>query len=190
MPPSKEDLIKIVQRHYDSSNAFLFTLERSPEENRRQALWTQWIDNRAPWRAFRAKLRSELPDYETGETYSSVDGGPRCIIYPPKYSRKPSSNWVIVGCVSLLAPVYFVHGVECDYIEGRLQNDKASFEPPPSSMALPAQVVARTIETLFGFSVLPHELAQTPVPLYAGPIEPPQTTLFHTLFTNEPSIIP
>lgn len=190
MPLSKDDLIEIVQSHYRSSNTFLFTLEPSLEENRRQALWSRWIENREPWKAFRAKLRSELPHYETGATYSSADGGPRCIIYPPRESLAPSSNWIVVGCVSLLAPVYFVYGVECNYAEGRLQNDRASFEPPPSSMALPTQIVARTIETMFSFSALPHELAQTPVPLYAGSIEPPQTTLFHTLFTNEPSSIP
>lgn len=190
LPPLAEDLIKIVRNYYNSSNAFHFTQESSPEENRRQAVWTQWIENREPWRAFRSRLRSELPNYMIGETYSSADGGPRCIIYPPKESRTPSANWLVVGCVSLLAPVYFVYGVECDYVEGRLRNDKASFEPPPSNMTLPAQVVARTIETSFGFSAVPREMAETPVHLFAGLLEPPSTTLFHTLFTNAPESIP
>jgi hypothetical protein len=187
---STEDLIKVVQNYYNSSNDFLFTLEPSPEENRRQALWAQWTENMEPWKAFRARLRSELPNYETGATYSSADGGPRCIIYPPKESLRPFSNWVVVGCVSLLAPVYFVYGVECDYVEGRLRNDRASFEPPPPNMISPAQVVARTIETSFGFSAVPREIAETPVPLFAGLLEPPKTTLFHTLFTSAPHSIP
>ncbi|WP_155893301.1 hypothetical protein [Cystobacter fuscus] len=192
MPPSlsAEDLIRVVRNYYDSSNEFHFTPEPSPEENRRQALWTQWIENMGPWRAFRAKLRSELPNYKIGETYSSADGGPRCIIYPPKESNTPFASWIVVGCVSLLAPVYFVYGVECDYIEGRLRRNKASFEPPPPNMILPAQVVARTIEASFGFSAVPREIAETPVHLFAGLLEPPKTTLLHTLFTNAPDIIP
>lgn len=187
---SAEGLIKVVRSYYDSSNDFLFTSEPSPEENRRQALWTQWIENMEPWRAFRAKLRIELPNYVIGETYASADGGPRCIIYPPKESRTPSSNWIVVGCVSLLAPVYFVYGAECDYIEGGLRNIRASFEPPPPNMSLPAQVIAETIETSFGFSAVPREVAEAPVPLFAGRLQPPNTTLFHTLFTSAPNSIP
>jgi hypothetical protein len=190
MPPSKEDLIAIVRQYYDSSNAFLSTSEPSPETKRRQALWTQWTDNMEHWKAFRARLKSELPNHDTGATYSAHDGGPRCMIYPPKESLAPSSNWVVVGCISLLAPVYFVYGVKCDYAKDHFHNDRASFEPTPPYMLLPAQVVARTIEAMFGFSAIPRELAETPVPLYAGLIEPPQTTLFHTLFTNDPSSIP
>lgn len=143
-----------------------------------------------PWKAFRAALRSELPDHIIGETYSSADGGPRCIIYPPKDSRTPSSNWLVVGCVSLLAPVYFVYGAECDYIEGSLRNIKTSFEPAPLKMSLPAQLIARTIEASFGFSAVPREIAKTPVHLFAGLLGPPKTTLFHTLFTSAPNSIP
>jgi hypothetical protein len=190
MIPSKEDLIAIVRQYYDSNNSFLFTTEASPETNRRQELWAQWIKNLAPWKAFRAKLRSELPNYITGETYATDDGAPRCMVHLPRESWSPKSNWEVVGCVSLLAPVYFVYGVEYDYIDGRAQNHKASFEQPPPSMILPTQVVARTIEAMFGFSALPREIVETPVPLFAGLLEPPQTTLFHTLFTNAPSSVP
>jgi|SRR6218665_17270 len=190
MLPSKETLTEVVQHYYNSSSDFLFTLEPSLEESRRQALWTRWIENMEPWKAFRARLRSELPDYGTGETYSSADGGPRCMIYPPKNSLTASSNWIVVGCVSLLAPVYFVYGVECDYAEGRLLNDRASFGQPPPSMAFPAQVVAGTIEAVFGYGMVTREVAETPVALFAGLLEPPKTTLFHTLFTSAPHSIP
>jgi hypothetical protein len=192
MPPSLSaaDLAKAVRSYYDSSNDFLFTSEPTPEENRRQALWTQWIENMEPWKAFRAALKSELPNYIIGETYSSADGGPRCIVYPPKDSRTPSSNWLVVGCVSLLAPVYFVYGAECDYVDGSLRNIRYSFEPPPPNMSLPAQVVARTIEASFGFSAVPREIVEMPVPLFAGLLQPPKTTLFHALFTSAPNSIP
>jgi hypothetical protein len=190
MNPSKEDLIATVWKYYDSTNEFLFTAKTSPETKRRQALWKQWIANMDSWYAFRAELRSALPNYIIGETYPSADGGPRCMIYMPEESWSPQANWDVVGCVSLLEPVYFVYGVEWDYIDGRRQNFRASFEQPPPSMAWPAQVIARAIEKMFGFSAFPRELADTPVPLYAGSLEPHETTLFHTLFTSDPSNIP
>ncbi|MFY0582940.1 hypothetical protein ACN28S_59405 [Cystobacter fuscus] len=92
--------------------------------------------------------------------------------------------------MSILAPVYFVYGVECGFLDDGLPGHKASFEQPPPSMAFPAQVVARMIETTFGFSAVPREIAETPVPLFAGAREPPETTLFHALFTSDPEIIP
>lgn len=188
--PTKEELIRIAQDHYNSSNAFLSTTEPTAEENRRQALWSKWIENMKPWRSFRTLLKIELPNYTIGETYSSADGGPRCIVYPPEDSRTPHSNWLVVGCVSLLAPVYFIYGADCDYADGSLRNMRVSFEAPPVNMSLPAQIVARTIEASFGFSAVPREVAETPVHLFAGLLEPPKTTLFHTLFTSAPNSIP
>ena len=190
MIPSKEELLAIIRKYYDSSNAFMFTTELSPETKRHDEIWKQWIANMDPWYAFRDELRSALPNYIIGETYPSMDGGPRCMVYLPKESWSPKSNWDVVGCVSLLAPVYFVYGVEWDYIDGRRQNFRASFEQPPPNMAWPAQAVASAIEKMFGFSAVPRELAETPVPLYAGSLEPHETTLFHTLFTSDPSNIP
>jgi hypothetical protein len=190
MTLSKEELIATVQKYYDSSNAFLFTTELSPEAKRHYEMWKQWAANMSLWKAFKAALRSALPNYITGETYPSADGGPRCLVHLPRESWSPTSNWTVVGCVSLLAPVYFVHGVEWDYVDGCVQNARARFGEPPSDMVLPTQIVARTIEEIFGFSAFPRELVETPVHLYTGLVEPPQTTLFHTLFTSEPSNIP
>jgi hypothetical protein len=57
-------------------------------------------------------------------------------------------------------------------------------------MVFPASVVARKIEATFGCSVVPREIAETPVPLFIEFKAPPETTLFHALFTSEPSSIP
>jgi hypothetical protein len=190
MSYSKEDLLTIAQKYYDSSNSVPPSVEPSPEALSRHSLWEQWISDMSSWYALRDTLSSALPGYITGETYSSSDGGPRCMVYPPEESGAPTSNWIVVGCVSLLAPVYFVYGVEQDNIGGRLRNSKASFEPPPTDMIVPARLVARTIETVLGYSPLPQEIAATPVPLFIEALEPPETTLFHVLFTNEPSNIP
>ncbi|WP_143177612.1 hypothetical protein [Cystobacter ferrugineus] len=187
---SRDDLLAIIRNYYDSSSEFLYTSETSPATKRLHALWTQWLENMGPWNAFLNELESELPTFVVGDTLSSSDGGPRCLVYPPKESRVPGANWVVVGCISLLAPVYMVYGVECDYADGGLRNEKASFAQPPSNMALPAQIVARKIETTFGFSAVSCELAETPVPLFVGGREPSEVTLFHALFTSDPSVIP
>lgn len=186
----KKDLMNVVQQYYDASGELHVASRPSLATERLTALWEQWIEERSAWTELRRQLKSELPGHDIGETYSTHDGGPRCLIYPPKESRTPTGNWIVVGCISLLAPVYFVYGVECDFLEGRLRNDKASFEHPPVEMAFAAQVVARKIEATFGFSELARDIAATPVALFAGNMEPPDTTLFHVLFTNAPSRIP
>ncbi len=190
MSPSTKELLATVQRYYESGSQLHSALAMSPETEQRQAKWTQWLEDMAPWREFRAHLSQALPSFLVGETYSTHDGGPRCIVYPPKASLAPTSNWVVVGCISLLAPVYVVHGVVYDCIDGRLRNPVVSFEPPPPDMALPVRMVARMIETAFGYSAVPRGILDTPVPLVAGSREPPDTTLFHALFTNEPARLP
>ncbi|MET0403605.1 MAG: hypothetical protein ABW123_14430, partial [Cystobacter sp.] len=167
------------------------TTEASPETGRRHALWAQWIANREPWLAFREELGRKLPAHVIGETYSSHDGGPRCIIYSPGGLPTQLPDWTVVGCLSLLAPVYFVYGVKRDHrLEGGVRRNKISFEPPPPHMSLPARIIAQTIETSFGVSAIPRVVAETPVHLFTGNLEPPETTLFHTLFTDEPETIP
>lgn len=188
--PSRDDLLAIVRNYYDPTNKFLYTPEASQETKRLQALWTQWLENMGPWHDFLDGLEGELPDFIVGDTLSTSDGGPRCLVYPPKKSRPSTGNWVVVGCVSLLAPVYMVYGVERDEVDGGLRHEKARFGHPPPGMSLPAHAVARKIETTFGFSAVSREIAETPVPLFVGGREPSEATLFHALFTSDPSTIP
>jgi hypothetical protein len=190
MTLSKERLLAVAQEYWDSSQDFLLKQEASPERRRLQALWDQKLENMEPWNAFLGGLRNELPDYVVGSTLTTADASLRCVIYPPKESRPPSSCWIVVGCVSILAPVYILYGVECEYVGGRLRNHKASLVQVPPGMDFPARVVARRIETTFGYSAVPREIAETPVPLFIEFKEPPETTLFHALFTSEPSSIP
>ena len=162
----------------------------SPETERLHALWTKRLENMRPWKTFRAELGNALPGFVIGETGSTGDGGLRCMVYPPRASEPPASEWIVVGCVSLLAPVYFVHGVECEYVEGTLRRQSVSFERPPPGMTFPAEMVARTIEASLGYSAVSREVVDTPVPLFVGWRQPAEATLFHALFTSDPDIIP
>ncbi|WNG22056.1 hypothetical protein F0U63_17595 [Cystobacter fuscus] len=64
------------------------------------------------------------------------------------------------------------------------------FELQRPEIKAPAEVITRRVEAEFGFTRLPREMAQMPVPLFVQWKEPPETTLFHALFTNEPENIP
>ncbi|RKH54493.1 hypothetical protein D7Y23_00085 [Corallococcus sp. AB050B] len=56
---------------------------------------------------------------------------------------------------------------------------------PPELQGI-ADTLARHIEAEYGATALPLEVAQTPVPLYVNLMKPPETTLFHALFTADP----
>ncbi len=102
----------------------------------------------------------------------------------------PPFDWMVVGCLSILAPIYIVYAVEYGRVETKRLNPRLRFEPFPPERQAVADVLSRKIEARFGASKLPRELAETPVPLYAQWVEPPETTLFHVLFTNEPDNVP
>ena len=189
MTLTKEDLLSTARSYWDSSHDFLLRQEASPERKKLWALWDEKIKDLSQWNSLLRTLKGDLPGYIVGSAVVPADASFRCVVYPAKESRRESC-WVVVGCVRILAPVYVVYGVECDCVEGQLKNPRANLFQPPPGMALPAKVVARAIEETFGFSELPHEIAETPVPLFVNWQEPPQTTLFHALFTSEPSSIP
>ncbi|WP_434384778.1 hypothetical protein [Melittangium boletus] len=186
MHPSREELLDTVRRYYDADTSSHFTTATSPQAARRHERWARWTADLRDWDALRDELSRELPGYLTGELYPTTDGGPRCLVYPPE----GAVEWVVVGCVSLLAPVYFIYGVQYTHEEGGPRTPHVRFEPAPAPMAHPARILARAIETRWGYSALPRELAETPVPLVTGWREPPETTLFHALFTNTPDNLP
>jgi hypothetical protein len=64
------------------------------------------------------------------------------------------------------------------------------FDPLRPETRAPADIIARRIEATFGANMLPREMARTPVPLYVQWKEPPETTLFHALFTSQPESLP
>jgi hypothetical protein len=56
------------------------------------------------------------------------------------------------------------------------------------SPLLPAWRVGARL--LLGVTALPAELAAAPVPLYVDWCVPPDSTLFHALFSSEPDTVP
>jgi len=142
------------------------------------------------WRAFLRELGRHLPDFTLGNITTPRDACFRCGAYPNFIRKSDSHRWVVVGCVSILAPVYTLYGVQREFNGTKQVRSTVLFEPLPPEMLAPAEVMARHIEATFGFSRLPREIAETPVPLYVEPVKPPHTTLFHALFLGPPESVP
>ncbi|WNG59135.1 hypothetical protein F0U59_33685 [Archangium gephyra] len=135
-------------------------------------------------------LQQELPEFSIGNVVTTADASFRCISYPVTGNPLPPVNQAVVGCVSIVAPVYIIYGVEYDLIGEERRHPRVVFDPLLPGMRFPARVMARRIEAAFGVSVLSREIAETPVPLFVEWKEPPDTTLFHALFTSEPGNLP
>jgi hypothetical protein len=142
------------------------------------------------WRAFLDALDKDLPDFIIGNATAPGDGSFRCAVYFPEGRTPPGIQRVVVGCVSVLAPVYALYGVESEYRGEKRIRDTVIYEPLPSDMAAVADVVSRRIRETFDVHALPREVADTRIPLIVDPVMPPDTTLFHALFISAPERLP
>jgi hypothetical protein len=197
MPISSEHLLSVVRNYWRSDHEFDDKLENSPETKRLQRVWEQELKKMEQWRVLLRDLGAALPHFNIGNATATCDASFRCSVYPNRESvytnqeNEPQSRrWAVVGCVSILAPVYTVYGVQYDYKGKERIAERVFFDPLPPEMQAPAEIVARKIEAMFGVEALPREIAETRIPLIVEPQEPPATTLFHALFTSQPERVP
>ncbi|WP_375767869.1 hypothetical protein NR798_40310 [Archangium gephyra] len=193
MPLSAEELLSIVRNYFRPDKDFNYRPESSPEHERFSEQWERALERMDQWRAFLRELRGALPDFDIGNVTATCDSCFRCATYTKDNIRPITSSWSVVGCLSILAPVYTVYGVHCTYSytdKGRERSDEVFLYSLPPEMQGPAAVIARGIEAAFGAEALPREIAETRIPLIVEPQEPPDTTLFHALFISEPHAVP
>ncbi|WP_309895927.1 hypothetical protein [Archangium sp.] len=187
-------MIALVRNYYRADRDFDLGLENSPEWERFQTRWEQELEKMDQWDAFVDEAQAALPRFMVSNITSTCDASFRCAVYSETETvplvRRPVSRWVVVGCVSILAPVYAVYGLQFSYQGGRRSTDQLFLEALPPEMQAPAEVVARKLEATFGVTALPHELARTPIPLIVEFKEPPHTTLFDALFISIPDSVP
>lgn len=199
MPISAEELLSVVRKYWRSDHEFDDKRENSPEWMRFQDLWEQELKSHDQWCALMDELRVAFPHLNIGDATATCDPCFKCLVYTKRepvpsdsHEDEPRSRrWTVVGCLSVLAPVYTVYGVQYDYKGREVRGaSKAFFDPLPPEMQAPAEVIARKIEARFGAKALPREIAEIRVPLIVHFKEPPETTLFHALFTPEPENLP
>jgi hypothetical protein len=193
MPISAEELLSVVRKYWRSDHAFVGRRENSPETERFHAAWKREFKKLEQWRVLMRELRAELPQFNVGHATATSTACFRCTVYTDRQSMEANHEedlrefrWGVVGCLSILAPVYTVYGVQHEYQGTKFVDGKAFFDPLPPEMQALAEVVGRKIEAMFGVEALPREIAETRIPLIVDFVEPPATTLFHGLFASDP----
>lgn len=193
MSISAEELLSVVRKYWRSDHEYDGKLENSPEIERFHAAWKQALKKLDQWRVLMDELRTALPQFGIGHSTATSTSCFRCIVFTDRQPVEASHEdglrerrWSVVGCLSILAPVYTVYGLHYDYKGKDVIARKVFFEPLPPEMQAPAEVVARKIEAMFGAEALPREIAETRIPLIVDHLEPPDTTLFHALFASDP----
>ncbi|RKG84517.1 hypothetical protein [Corallococcus terminator] len=193
MTPSTEELIAIARHYWRADDLYDSRTEPSPEFERFEALWNEKLKELDRWRALLNQLRRALPECTVGDyVAASVNGCFGALVYPLREEvlQRTQLSWTVVGYLSILAPVYTVHCVRREFVGTHLKNSQVFLEPIPLELQGIADVIAQRIEEDYGATALPLEVAQTPVSLYVHFMKPPQTTLFHALFSSEPGNIP
>jgi hypothetical protein len=190
MALTAEQLLSIVRNYWPSDLESYLKPEGSPEVARLHELWGKELKKMGRWAEFVRALNEDLPEFTVGNITATFDACLRCGAYPRTNRPPSSSGWVVVGCVSILAPVYTIYGMQYEFRGEKRLGEKVCFEPLPAAMRAPADLIARKLESTFGVSALPRELAEAPVPLFVEPLRPPNTTLFHALFSSQPESVP
>jgi hypothetical protein len=185
-----EKLLAIARNYWPADMETYLGPDKSPAFTRLHALWERELEKMEQWHAFLGALDRDLPDFMIGNATAPGDGSFRCAVYFRDGRTPPGIQRVVVGCVSVLAPVYAVYGVESEYQGKKRIRDTVLYEPLPSDMAAVADVVSRRIRATFDVHALPHEVADTRIPLIVDPVMPPDTTLFHALFISTPERVP
>jgi hypothetical protein len=186
MTPTREQLLSIALDYWPSVKDY--EQEPSPEDERRFAVCEQKLQEHDRWLAFLDELDKDLPGFTIGD-YTGPGPCFCCVAYPPE-GKPPNPHWVVAACVSFLAPVYTVYGVQFDYGDNERVFKKLALWPLPSEIQAAAGIIARRLEETFKVSALPHELAELRVPLFVQFTAPPETRLFHALFLDDPTNLP
>ncbi|MFP2925384.1 hypothetical protein ACLESO_09225 [Pyxidicoccus sp. 3LG] len=190
MPPTLEDLLAVARNYWPSTPDAYLRQEVSPEVERLQRLWEHELGSIDRWWALLKDLELTLPGFTIGDATATRDASFRCVAFPPGGTPLVRFRWAAVGCLSILAPVYTVHGVQLEYRGAERIGQKAIFGPLPSEIHHAADIIARMLEARFGATALPRELAHTHVRLVVEFKQPPDTLLMHALFTSTPESIP
>lgn len=190
MPLSAESLLMVARSYWPSTRDAYLKQEVSPELERLQSHWERELPRLDRWWALLDELEKALPGFKLGDATATRDACFRCVASPRETSKHPASQWVAVGCLSILAPVSFVYGVHLEYRGTERVSQKASFGPLPPETGRVADILTRQLESTFGATTLSRELAQMRVPLFVEFKEPPETMLVHALFTSSPESIP
>jgi len=190
--PTRDELIQRVRLYYPSGSVWNDEQHgRSPERLRLNALWNDILPvyHETEWARLIDELQRAVAPLMIGDaTAPRDDGGFRCTVY----RRDPAADLttIVVGCVSLIAPVYTIYVARVDINRTRIPT--LFFDPLPEDTRATAEIVASVIEKHFPYARLPYAMTSTPTPdlLLTVPSKDGKATLLHTLFTDTPESLP
>lgn len=194
MAMTVEELLARARHYWPADFEWYSRGEEAPETARRFALWArEWQERGNPWRAMLEELGKDLPGVSIREVTAPSDICFRCAVRLPEQQKPAPLVQVLVGCLSMIAPVYTVYGLQYEYRPRgppRRMNERLFLKDLPPEMREPADAIARRMEVTFGVGRLPPDVAATAVPLYVGITAPPHAMLFHALFSDQPDSVP
>ena len=182
-PFSKSRLIEIVRYYYPameyaesraSSGEELVRIEQStPEWQARDKAHTRAMAHRGPWRELVKSLGDALPDYHvTDRTIWYLTEPAYLVELDP---RDETRGGMLVGMVSVIAPLYFI----CERVADRTLNDPISDRHQAATDALERAILAR-----YPYHRLAHDVGHTKVAgLRARGLQYGETTLIDLLFS-------
>ncbi|RKH14262.1 hypothetical protein D7V97_03525 [Corallococcus sp. CA053C] len=189
MLPSTAELLAIA-RHFWPAPGPGDSDETSPEYVRLFKRWDEAIQDLPQWHGFLEHLDTLLPGFTLGDGTGPTRVSFRCVAYPAKGIPMPPIPWAVVGCMSILAPVFTVYGISFEYQGRKRSKAQLHLDPLPEAMTGTARLIAQELKARYNVSELPREVAATPVPVVVEWTRPPQTTLFDALFDSEPTSVP
>ncbi|WNG20741.1 hypothetical protein [Cystobacter fuscus] len=190
------ELIELCRQYYPTGRTLDDHLhETSSQWQRFHAKWHEALADQHQWLEFRRRVAAAFPTSLVGDaTAYTHDGGYRCCIYAVEPRDKADGvSQEVVGCVSLLAPVYFIYCTQHRYRGGRRESpaDTVFLEEMPVKLGPTVSRLADLIESALGCQSLPPHVARTLIPdLCLDHIEPGHASLFKALFTLEPNVLP
>lgn len=191
MLPTREELLAIARLYFRPDDPYTGKPPfHTPENLRFDELWEhQLAQNRDRWRAMVKAIGREFPTFSLWDITATCDSSFKVGAYPARGRPLPPIPWVVVGALSILAPIYTVYAIAYEPVAGARPKERVLYGPLPPEMRQPADVIARHIEQDFEATALPPEVAATPIPLRVELLEPPQTTLFHAFFSSCPQAV-
>ena len=147
MTPSLENLISIAGKYWPASKDFRSAQEASPGEKLLYERWEHELEtNMKRWWSFLDGLERALPGFSIGDATATSDAGFRCVAYPAGPHSLPDLRWLIVGCTSIIAPVYILYGVRFEYTERTRIFRAMDFDLQRPELQASARILAKEID--------------------------------------------
>jgi len=194
---SREELMLIARSFYPPG--IFYDAPGYNASLQRRRFWECWrsaLENPAGWDECRARIRSRVQPAAavSNMTMPGHGGGLRMGLYFPADQAQlryedAFTETLVLGCVSVLAPLYIIHGVRVEHRRGHsVSPHTALYGILPDPYCDHARIMSEEIERVFGYAPVSAEDAQSIVQDVS--IEPNDiggSTLMQALFCSDPT---